>query len=121
MVRINYYYWTNIFGFISLLSLSSFIDFESEQSDFCLTNADVHPFLCEKKMDKSKASIIDIESAGVPHKKAELIWQYWQQYPKSNFINLLEIKGVGKKTVEKLEKYFIDQSLPNPAKSSAAE
>lgn len=72
-------------------------------------------------MDKSKASVFDIESAGVPQKKAELIWQYWQEHPKSSLTNLLEIKGVGEKTVEKLKNYFLDQSLPNPAKSSAAE
>lgn len=106
MVRIGFYYWYRIFGFISLLSLYSFIDFEQPNISPCLKSTKAHPFLCDKKILLKKASMPDLLSAGLSLKKAESIYAFIKEHQECHVEDLLVIKGIGPKTLENIKNYF---------------
>lgn len=106
-MHMNYYYWLSLFGFISLLSLGPKVMTNDPQNiSACLKAKSVHPFLCEQKMDRRKALASDITAIGIAGSKAQKIWDFWQDHPEKNLDSLLEIKGVGPKTLDKIKLYF---------------
>jgi hypothetical protein len=109
MQAINYYYWLSLFGFILFLSLISFVHNEPLLISICEKNIildDVHPFLCEKKINLKNISLADLRVIGIPASKAQSIKDFLVKNPEKKLEDLTNIRGIGPKNLLKLKEYF---------------
>lgn len=92
-----------------LILLGYFVKFPGQESvviNYC-EEAIVHPFLCQKKIKLSQAKMFDLTQVdGLSRKLARKIHDYITRNPGVTVLELDNIKGVGAKTVLKLQDKF---------------
>jgi len=112
-------YWLNLIGVVSLLSLLGLFINSMERGVPNDTSCQVssngddslpHPFLCEQKINIHNADIADIASIdGIAKPLAQEIYQFLKKNPSAKIATLAAIKGVGPKTIERLQMFFVDK------------
>ncbi len=93
---------------ISLVGLGSQVYLSSSvNKNIFIDNKETHAFLRDKKISIKKVVIGDLlVIENMSHKKALLIIDFVKTHNELAIDDLLLIKGIGKKTLVKLKKYF---------------
>lgn len=105
----NCQYWLSLIFSIALVSLGGrlFAFVHKQIPKEMVTYADVHPFLRGEKMPINQAQISDIATIdGISLTKAQAIYDLYQKEPQASLDAVLELKGVGPKTLEKISAKF---------------
>jgi hypothetical protein len=104
------FYWLSLIGPMALLVLAGAIrmNYKDKFLDYPVCeDMKPHPFLCHKKIPISKASIGDLLSVkGLSLKTARKIVKFYRENPNFGVLAVIEVPGVGKKTLEKLSAKF---------------
>lgn len=110
-MTITYWFW--LFGFIGLLVSGGLLLKQPDGDlphDPCAKGPafdSPHPFLCDKKIAIRQANIVDLtDIKGVSLSKAKKIKNFLHNRPNGGIDDLLQIKGIGEKTLVKIKSKF---------------
>lgn len=108
------FYWINLIAFILLLVVAGLFRKEWRAKFYIdiscsdvATKKSAHAFLCDQKVKLTSATTEDLQFVpGVSLTKARAIKQLVESNPQMTVEDLVNVKGIGPKTVEKLARYF---------------